>query len=32
MDQWGWSAATFERDFFDINRSYTGKGVVRYVW
>jgi len=29
----GWSAAaTFEGQFSDINRSYAGKGVLRYSW
>jgi autotransporter-associated beta strand protein len=29
----GWSAAaTFEGEFSDVTRSYSGKGVVRYVW
>lgn len=29
----GWlAAATFEGEFFDVTRSYAGKGVVRYVW
>jgi len=29
----GWSgAAIFESQFSDINRTYTGKGVVRYSW
>jgi autotransporter-associated beta strand protein len=29
----GWSAAaTFEGEFSDVMRSYTGKGVVRYQW
>jgi uncharacterized protein with beta-barrel porin domain len=28
-----WSvAATFEGEFSDVTRSYSGKGVVRYVW
>ena len=25
-------AATFEGEFSDISRSYSGKGVVRYAW
>ncbi|WP_291608686.1 autotransporter domain-containing protein [Bradyrhizobium sp.] len=29
----GWSAAgTFEGQFSDVNRSYAGKGVLRYAW
>ncbi len=29
----GWStAATFEGEFSDVTSSYSGKGVVRYVW
>jgi uncharacterized protein with beta-barrel porin domain len=29
----GWSAAaTFEGEFSDVTRSYSGKGVVRYAW
>ena len=29
----GWSAAaTFEGEFSDVTRSYSGKGVVRYQW
>jgi uncharacterized protein with beta-barrel porin domain len=29
----GWSVAgTFEGEFFDVTRSYAGKGVVRYTW
>ncbi len=29
----GWSvAATFDGEFSDVTRSYSGKGVVRYTW
>ena len=29
----GWSAAsTFEGEFSAVTRSYTGEGVVRYMW